>query len=67
MEWVEGAEDPKRLARRRLGIRLGVLGMVLLFASAISLRFVPEAWQLVVVGLIATGAAVLVAALLFVR
>ncbi len=67
MEGFEGAEDPRRLARRRLGIRLGVLGMVLLFASAISLRFVPEAWQLVVLGLIATGAAVLVAALLLVR
>ncbi len=67
MEGLEGAEDPKRLARRRLGIRLGVLGMVLLFASAISLRFVPEAWQLVVLGLIATGAVVLVVALLLVR
>ncbi|MCJ2554905.1 MAG: hypothetical protein LN410_01705 [Candidatus Thermoplasmatota archaeon] len=67
MEGLEGVEDPKRLARRRLGIRLGVLGMVLLFASAISLRFVPDAWQLVVLGLIATGAVVLVAALLLVR
>ncbi|MEE9173423.1 MAG: hypothetical protein V3U30_00435 [Thermoplasmata archaeon] len=67
MEGLEGAEDPKRLARKRLGIRLGVLGMVLLFASAISLPFVPEAWQLVVIGLIATGAVVLVAALLLVR
>ena len=67
MEGLEGAEDPRRSARRRLGIRLGVMGMVLLFASAISLRFVPEAWQLVVVGLIATGAVVLVAAFLLVR
>ncbi len=67
MEGLEGPEDPKRLARKRFGIRLGVLGMILLFASAISLRFVPEAWQLVVVGLIATGAVVLVAAFLLVR
>ncbi len=67
MEGLEGPGDPVRRARKRLGIRVGVFGLILLFASAISLRFVPTAWELVVLGLIATGAAILIVALFLVR
>ncbi|MEE9164186.1 MAG: hypothetical protein V3U17_05275 [Thermoplasmata archaeon] len=67
MEGLEGEVDPVRQARKRLGIRVGVFGLTLLFASAISLRFVPTAWELAVLVLLATGAAVLIVALLLVR
>lgn len=67
MEGLQGEEDPVRAWRKRLGIRVGVLGLFLLFASAISLRFVPESWQLVIIGLIATGAGIMMVALYLVR
>ncbi len=67
MEGLEGEGDPVRRARKRLGIRVGVLGLLVLFASAISLRFVPTAWELVVIGLLATGAAILIVAFFLVR
>ncbi len=67
MEGLEGEVDPARRARKRLGILVGLLGLIVLFASAISLRFVPTAWELVVIGFLATGAAVLIIALFLVR
>ncbi|MFQ5908072.1 MAG: hypothetical protein ACE5JE_04475 [Thermoplasmata archaeon] len=67
MEDLRGEEDPARAARKRLGIGLGVFGLLLLFGSAASLRFVPTSWQLIILSLIAVAAAVLVVAYLLVR
>ncbi|MFQ5986303.1 MAG: hypothetical protein ACE5KQ_02980 [Thermoplasmata archaeon] len=67
MEDLRGEEDPARAARKRLGLVLGIFGLLLLFGSAASLPFVPEAWQLIIVGLIAVGVIDLVVAFLLVR
>lgn len=67
MEALEGEPDPVRAARKRLGTIVGVIGLVLLFGAAASLRFVPESWQIVILGLIGVGAADLVVAYLLVR
>jgi hypothetical protein len=67
MEDLLVEDDPARAARKRLGIGLGIFGLLLLFGSAASLRFVPTSWQLIIIGLIAVAAADLVVAYLLVR
>ncbi|MFQ6012430.1 MAG: hypothetical protein ACE5LS_02135 [Thermoplasmata archaeon] len=67
MREYEGEGEGGLPARKRLGILVGVAGLLLLFGSAISLRFVPLAWQIVILGLIATGVGALVVAYLLVR
>lgn len=67
VEAWEGKEEPPLPARKKVGIILGVVGLALLFGSALSLRFVPESLQLTVLVLIGAGAAAMGAAYLLVR
>jgi hypothetical protein len=67
VEFLEGEEEESRIRRRKTGKILGIIGIALLFSSALSLRFVPAAWALLVVALIATGAGIIITSYFLVR
>lgn len=64
---VYAGEAKKPASRKRAGIILGIVGLVLLFSAGLSLAFVPEALRLAMVALMVVGVVFLVPAYLLVR
>lgn len=67
MDLLEEEADPGRERRLRASKALGAVGLVVLFASSLSLRFVDRAWWTLLLGLMGVGAAALIGAYLLAR
>ncbi|MCJ2519407.1 MAG: hypothetical protein LN412_00450 [Candidatus Thermoplasmatota archaeon] len=60
-------EDPSRARRRRSGRLLGILGLILLFGSGLSIRFVPTGLELYLIAMMVIAVAILIVSYLLVR
>lgn len=60
-------EEPSGEGRKRRGKLLGVLGLIMLFAPAIAISFVPPEWILYMIVLIVLAVIVLILSYLLVR
>ncbi len=60
-------EDPSRERRKRRGRLLGILGLVMLFGPALSIRFVPAGWGIYLIVLMAFAVGILVLSYFLVR
>lgn len=60
-------EDRERTKRKRRGIRLGVVGLILLFGSGLSIRLVPGGWEVLMLALMGVATAIIVYSYILVR